>query len=225
MRYFSNALEDRRVYIRDSGINPYVNSYNTSSTELRKSLTTGGKTLTEATTVASNITNTNPADSFTKLGSSNSYELLSNVNGSNNDAITSDWTSAGAFKPIALTEFEARFGKVPVDANGNFNEEAMIAMASAGFNTEYGGSGDGASNFSVSNWMRLDHDGRMYWLGNMKAEYEAQKAAKFEEDMRLAMERDAERERNNNPVAQPQNNNTTAQIIGTIGQALIGMLA
>jgi hypothetical protein len=219
MRYFNNALEDRRVYIRDSGINPYVNSYNTSSTELRKSLTTGGKTLTEATTVASNITNTNPADSFNKLESSNTYELLSNVNGSNNDAITSDWTSAGAFKPsgsIALTEFKARFGEVP------FNKEAMIAKASDGLLVEYGGSGDGASNFSVSDFMNGNHAQRMFDLGQMKAESEAQKAAKFEEDMRLAKERDAAKEASNNPGV--SGNNTTAQIIGTIGQ-VIGMLA
>jgi hypothetical protein len=225
MRYFNNALEDRRVYIRDSGINPYVNSYNTSSTELRKSLTTGGKTLTEATTVASNVTNTNSADSFTKLGSSNSYELLSNVNGSNNDAISSDWTSAGAFKPsgsIALTEFKARFGEVPVDANGNFNKEAMIAKASDGLLAEYGGSGEGASNFSVSDFMNGNHADRMWDLGQMKAEHEAQKAAKFEEDLRLAQERDAAKEASNNPGV--SGNNTTAQIIGTIGQ-VIGMLA
>jgi hypothetical protein len=216
MRYFSDALEDRRVSIRDSGINPYAGSYTTPSTELRKSLTTVGKTLTEAT--VSNITNTNPADSFTKVGSSNSYELLSRVNGGNNDAIISDWTSAGAFKPsgsIALTEFKARFGEVPVDANGNFNKEAMIAKASAGFNTEYGGNRDGASNFPVSNLMGLDNDGRRAMLGNMKAEYEAQKAAKFEEDLRLAKERDAAKEAKNNPAA--SGNNGWGKVIATIG--------
>lgn len=222
MRYFSDALEDRRVfYIRDSGINPYVNSYNTSSTELRKSLTTGGKTLTEATTVASNVTNTNSADSFTKLGSSNSYELLSNVNGSNNDAISSDWTSAGAFKPsgsIALTEFKARFGEVPVDANGNFNKEAMIAKASDGLLAEYGGSGEGASNFSVSNFMGLDHNARMYTLRKMKLEDEARTAAKFEEDLRLAKERDRQKAAENNPAA--SGNNGWEKVIAIIGNLI-----
>lgn len=222
MRYFNDALEDKRVYIRDSGINPYAGSYTTAPTELRKSLTTGGKTLTEAT--ASNISNISPTDSFINAESSNTYKLLSSVNSRNNDAINSDWTSAGALKPsgsIALTEFKARFGEVPVDANGNFDKEAMIAKASAGFNAEYGGNGDAASNFSVSNFMGLDNDGRMAMLGQMKAEHEAQKAAKFEEDMRLAKERDAAKQAQNNPVAA---NNTTAQIIGTIGQ-VIGMLA
>lgn len=216
MRYFSDALEDRRVYIRDSGINPYAGSYTTPPTELRKSLTTGGKTLTEAT--ASNISNINPTDSFINADSSNTYKLLSSVNSSNNDAINSDWTSAGAFKPsgsIALTQFKARFGEVPVDANGNFNKEAMIAKASAGFNTEYGGNRDGASNFSVSDFMNGNHADRMWDLGQMKAEHEAQKAEKFKKDLADAKERDRQKAAENNPAA--SGNNPWEKVIATIG--------
>ena len=235
MRYFSNALEDRRVCIRDSGINPYVNSYNTSSTKLRKSLTTGGETLTKATTVASNA-NTNLADSFTKLGSSNSYELLSNVNGGNNDAINSDWTSLGALTfnnsnsyntdaspqysdlSRAMRTHIDKFGETPTyvgkDGKVHVDREKLIQRVVDYYAGPEGGSMN-LGGFSAERFANAGHDERMSMLRDMRQQNDAAKAAKFEEDLRLAKERDRQKAAKNNPAA--SGNNGWGKAIATIG--------
>jgi hypothetical protein len=246
MRYFSNALEDRRVYIGDSGINPYAGLPRTRSAEVLQKLT-AGKTLTEATTVVSNITNTNPVDSFTNtnLGSSNSFKLLSSVNGGNNNSDnTSDWINAGAassnysnsdnteaslprYSDLSskMREHIDKFGEIPTrvgsDGKVHVDREALTQRVVDYYAGPEGGSMN-LNKFSVSNFMAAGNDERMAMLGDMRKQNDAAKAAKFEEDLKLAQERDAAKEAQKNQTG-PAGGNTTGQIIATVGQ-VIGML-
>ncbi|MFZ4084167.1 MAG: hypothetical protein ACOYK1_01315 [Vampirovibrionia bacterium] len=242
MRYFSNALEDRRVYIGDSGINPYAGLPRTRSAEVLQKLT-AGKTLTEATTV-SNITNTNPVDSFTNtnLGSSNSFKLLSSVNGNNNSDNngdnTSAWIDAGAASNYsnpdntdasprysdlspAMRAHVDKFGETPTyvgsDGKVHVDREALIQRVVDYYAGPEGGSMN-LNKFSVSNFMAAGNDERIAMLGDMRKQNDADKAAKFEKDLKLAQERDAAKAASNNPAA--SGSNTTAQVIGTIGKVI-----
>lgn len=239
MRYFNNALEDRRVYIRDSGINPYAGSY-TTPTELRKSLTTGGKTLTEAT--VSNIANTktNTADSYT--GSSNAHELSLIAKGSIND--TTGWTSLGALPfndsnsdntqaslprysdlPAPIRKEIDKTGEIPTyvgsDGKVHVDREALIQRVVDYYAGPEGGSMN-LDGFSAERFANAGHDERMAMLGEMRKQNDAAKAAKFEEDLKLAQERDAAKEAQKNQAGSA-GGNTTGQIIATVGQ-VIGML-
>jgi hypothetical protein len=227
MRYFSDALEDRRVSIGDSGINPYVNSYNTSSTELRKGLATGGKTLAPRT--VSNITNTIPADSYVNQESSNAYQLSLSAKRGSNAAIISDWTNVGAssfdnteaslpsssdLSPEMRAHIE-KFGETPTyvgkDGKVHVDREKLIQRV-----VDYhAGPEGGLKGFSVQGFMAAGHNERTSMLQDMRKQNDAAKAAKFEEDLRLAKERDAEKAAKNNPAA--SGNNGWGKAIATLG--------
>lgn len=216
MRYFNNALEDRRVYIRE--INPSGNSYKTPSTELRRSLTSGGQTLTEATANNRYNTGNNLGDSF----SSNTSKLF-------NDAIT-PWTGVGAFSPgstgACLPRYSDlspgmrahidRFRELPtyVGADGkvHVDREAQIQRVVDYYAGPKGGSMK-LGGFSAERFANAGHDERMSMLRDMREQNDLAKAAKFEEDMRLAMERDAAKECNN-PAAQ-SGGDITGKLIAT----------
>ena len=220
MRYFNNALEDRRVYIRE--INPYGNFYKPPSTELRRSLTTGGQTLTEATANNRYNTGNNPEDLF----SSNTSKLLVG----NNDT---PWTDVGAFSPgstgACLPRYSDlspgmrahidRFGEIPtrVGADGkvHVDREAQIQRVVDYYAGPRGGSMK-LGGFSAERFANAGHDERMAMLRDMREQNDLAKADKFKEDMRLAMERDAAKECNNNPAAH-SGVDRTGQIIASVG--------
>jgi hypothetical protein len=220
MRYFNNALEDRRVYIRE--INPYGNFYKTPSTELRRSLTTGGQTLTEATADNRYNTGNNLGDLF----SSNTSKLLVG----NNDAIT-PWTGVGAFSSGSTDACLPRysdlspgmrahideFGEIPtrVGADGkvHVDREALTQRVVDYYAGPEGGSMN-LGGFSAERFANAGHDERMSMLRDMRKQNDAAKAAKFEEDLRLAQERDAAKECNNNPAAQ-SGGDITGKLIAT----------
>lgn len=232
MRYFNNALEDRRVYIRE--INPYGNSYNTPSTKLRRSLTTGGQTLTEATANNRYNTGNNPGDLFSSNTSntSNTSKLLVG----NNDT---HWTGVGAFSPGSTgaclprysdlsPEMRAhidRFGELPtyVGADGKVHVDRKAQIQRV---VDYYAGPEGGSmklgGFSAERFANAGHDERMSMLIDMRNQNDLAKAAKFEEDMRLAMERDAAKECNNNPAAHP-GGDITGKILETIPLLVKGM--
>jgi len=229
MRYFNNALEDRRVYIRE--INPSGNSYNPPSTELRRSLTTGGQTLTEATANNRYNTGNNPVDLFSSNTSNTSKLLVGN-----NDT---HWTGVGAFSPgstgACLPRYSDlspgmrahidRFRELPtyVGADGkvHVDREAQIQRVVDYYAGPEGGSMK-LGGFSAERFANADHDERMSMLRDMGEQNDLAKAAKFEEDLRLAQERDAAKECNNNPAVQ-SGVDTTGKILATVGQ-VIGML-
>jgi hypothetical protein len=217
MRYFNNALGDRRFYIIE--INPYGNSY-TPPTDLRMSLI-GGQTLTQATANNRYNTGNNLGDSF----SSNTSKLF-------NDAIT-PWTGVGAFSPgstgACLPRYSDlspgmrahidKFGELPTyvgdDGKVHVDREAQIQRVVDYYAGPEGGSMK-LGGFSAERFANAGHDERMSMLRDMRKENDAAKAAKFEEDLRLAQERDAARECANNPVAQ-SGVDRTGQIIASVG--------
>jgi len=223
MRYFNNALGDRRVYIRNSGINPYESSYNTPSTELRRSLT-AGKSLREAT--ANNGSNT--GNNLEDLFSSNTSKLLSSFNSS-----TTAWNEIGAssvdprstdaclprysdLSPEMRAHID-KFGEIPtrVGSDGKVHvDRAALTQRVADY---YAGPEGGSMNlngFSAERFVNAGPDERMSMLRDMRKENDAAKAAKFEEDLRLAQERDAARECANNPGVAP-GTDMTGKLIAT----------
>jgi hypothetical protein len=218
MRYFNNALGDRRVYIRE--INPYGNSH-TPSIELRRRLI-GGQTLIQA----ADGTTTAPIrpDSFAGAGS-NIHEI---------SALTA-WTSAGGF-PVGDSNSDSaclprysdlspemrahidKFGETPtyIGSDGKVHvDRAALTQRVADYYAGPEGGSMKLGGFSAERFANAGPE-RMSMLRDMRKENDADKAAKFEEDMRLAMERDAAK---NNPAcpAGPAGNNITAQIIGSLG--------
>lgn len=232
MRYFSNALEDRRVfYIRDSGIKPYAGLPRTSSAQ---NLTAG--TL-NSTPCVSDIPNTNPVDLFTNtnLGSSNSsnssnsFKLLSSVNDVND--VNGAWSAATGAQAVALEavktpaleavktpaekDFEERYGtEIPRKEDGSIDTEAMV-QAVVDYHVKDGLNAEG---FSAERFTNAGNDERMAMLGDMRKQNDAAKAAEFEEDMRLAMERDAAAKAAENP--QTQQDNTLGMILNAVVQGL-----
>jgi hypothetical protein len=230
MRYFNNALGDRRVYIRNSGINPYESSYNTSSTELRRSLT-AGKSLREAT--ANNRSNTgNNQDLF----SSNTSKLLSSFNSSTTawneiGASSVDPRSTGACLPRysdlspGMRAHIDKFGELPTyvgdDGKVHVDREAQIQRVVDYYAGPEGGSMK-LGGFSAERFANAGHAERMSMLRDMRKENDEAKAAKFEEDLRLAQERDAARECANNPGVAP-GTDMTGKILETIPMLVKGI--
>jgi hypothetical protein len=220
MRYFFNFLEDRKIfYTLDSSSasnNPYLGSYTTSATELRKSLTSGEKTLTEATN--SNTANTDSVDSFASAGS-NTSQILSLARGSTDDNTTAAWTASDATtipKTDAGTEWQARFGEIPLKADGTLDTEAMAGMVSAEFNTIYSaGTGGGASGgldlggHSMASFNNLSFDEQMQIAYAQKDAQMQENNAKFQDALN-AQEQQA---------AAPQQN-STASTVALIQQGL-----
>jgi hypothetical protein len=220
MRYFNNALEDRRVYIRE--INPYGNSYKTPSTELRRSLTTGGQTLTEATANNRYNTGDNPGDLFSS-NTSNTSKLF-------NDAIT-PWTRVGAFSPgstdACLPRYSDlspgmrahidKFGELPTyvgdDGKVHVDRKAQIQRVVDYYAGPEGGSMN-LGGFSAERFANAGHAERMSMLTDMRKQNDLAKAAKFEEDLRLAQQRDAAKERNNNTAA-PSGGDIAGKLMAT----------
>jgi hypothetical protein len=231
MRYFNNALGDRRVYIRNSGINPYESSYNTPSTELRRSLT-AGKSLREAT--ANNGSNTgNLEDLFSSNTSNTSKLLLSTKLSSSFNSSTTAWNEIGAssvdprstdaclprysdLSPEMRAHID-KFGEIPtrVGADGkvHVDREALTQRVVDYYAGPEGGSMN-LGGFSAERFANAGHDERMSMLRDMRKQNDAAKAAKFEEDLRLAQERDAAKECNNNPAAQ-SGGDITGKLIAT----------
>lgn len=123
MRYFSNFFEDRSFfYIPDASSasnNPYLGS--TTAKALRANLT-NGESLTKATTGTNTL-----RDSFVDAGSNKAQILALAQSRTDN---TTEWTTAGA-------EWEARFGDIPLKADGTLNTKAMEGMAFAEFERLY----------------------------------------------------------------------------------------
>ena len=185
MRYFNNALEDRRVfYIIDSGINPYAGSTN-------NRFTVG----TRATIIPNAWTTTtpNPVDIFTPGGGTTATS-------------TEEWRNIGAkqvaertVKTPAEKDFEARYGtEIPRKEDGSIDTEAMV-QAVVDYHVKDGLNAEG---FSAERFANAGHDERMAMLEEMRMQNDAAKAAKFEEDLRLAQERDAAKAAQNNAAGQ-----------------------
>jgi hypothetical protein len=215
MRYFNNALGDRRVYIRE--INSYGNSY-TSPAELRRSLIGGH--LTEAAANNGSNTGNNPGDLF----SSNTYKLLSSFNSS-----TTAWNEIGAFSPRSTEaclpryspEMRAhidKFGELPTyvgdDGKVHVDREAQIKRVVDYYAGPEGGSMN-LGGFSAERFANAGHAERMSMLRDMRKQNDEAKAAKFEEDMRLAMQRDRERAEQQ-ATPQPAQNGTAVIVNGVI---------
>lgn len=118
-----------------------------------------------------------------------------------------------------------KFGEIPtrVGADGKVHvDREALTQRVVGY---YAGPEGGSMNlggFSAERFANAGHDERMSMLRDMRKQNDAAKAAKFEEDLRLAQERDAAKECNNNPAAH-SGVDTTGKIIATVGQ-VIGML-
>jgi hypothetical protein len=201
MRYFSDALEDRRVLIRSATNNPVSQLPN----------------IPRATTVSSTqipppslITPRVPrSDSFT---TSNHFEISSSVSGGS----TAAWTGVGAkdLSPEMRAHIE-KFGETPTyvgkDGKVHVDREKLIQRV-----VDYhAGPEGGLKGFSVQGFMAAGHDERIFMLQDMRKQNDAAKAAKFEEDLRLAMERDAAKAANNNQVTAA--GNPLGKVIATLG--------
>ena len=211
MRYFSDALEDRRVLIRSATNNPV-------------SQLPGIPRATAVTSTQipppSLITPSVPrSDSFT---TSNHFKKSSSFQGDR----TAAWTGVGAkdLSPEMRTHID-KFGETPTyvgkDGKVHVDREKLIQRVVDYYAGPEGGSMN-LGGFSAERFANAGHDERMSMLRDMRKQNDAAKAAKFEEDLRLAQERDAAKECNNNPVAQ-SGDDTTGKIIATVGQ-VIGML-
>ena len=213
MRYFNNALEDRRVFrITDSGISPYVGPYTTPPTELPNSLTVG---TTTAPVILPN--NLGLDDRFTPLGDTTLWDTTLR------DTTLLAWTNIGATPE--MQEHINKFGETPTyvgsDGKVHVDRKALIQRVVDYYAGPEGGSMN-LDGFSAERFANAGPDERMAMLRDMREQNDAAKAAKFEEDMRLAQERDAAKEAQNNQAG-PAGGNTTGQIIATVGQ-VIGML-
>jgi hypothetical protein len=236
MRYFNNALGDRRVYIRE--INSYGNSYNTPPTELRRSLI-GGQTLTEAAANNGSNTGNNLEDLFSSNTSNTSKLLLSTKLSSSFNSSTTAWNeiigassvdprSTEACLPNLSPEMQAhiyKFGETPtyIGSDGKVHvDRAALTQRVADY---YAGPEGGSMNlngFSAERFANAGPDERMSMLRDMRKQNDEAKAAKFEEDLRLAQERDAARECANNPGVAP-GTDMTGNILETIPMLVKGI--
>jgi hypothetical protein len=163
MRYFSNALGDRRVYIRDIAGSSSIDS---PAMPLSAHLT-GNKTLTGAT----NRKTAEPKRVDPYVGSNKAAILVFAGGSTGDNNTTTEWTSAGATtipRTEATIAWETRFGKMPLKADGTLDTEAMTSMVSAEFNTIYSaGTGGGASGgldlggHSMASFTNLSFDEQM----------------------------------------------------------------
>ena len=201
MRYFNNALEDRRVLIRSATNNPV-------------SQLPGIPRATAVTSTQipppSLITPSVPrSDSFT---TSNHFKISSSFQGDR----TAAWTGVGAkdLSPEMRTHID-KFGETPTyvgkDGKVHVDREKLIQRV-----VDYhAGPEGGLKGFSVQGFMAAGHDERISMLQDMRKQNDAAKAAKFEEDLRLAKERDRQKAAENNPAA--SGNNGWGKAIATIG--------
>jgi hypothetical protein len=179
MRYFSNFLEDRRVLISSPSVG--FNKYQLRS-ELTKRTSLSSATA-NTTGITSSNTNTGTSDLFTTAGS-NTSKILASIDN------TTEWTKVNAVSPKTEAErkFEQRYGtEIPRNEDGSVNTAAIV-QAVVDYHVKDGLNAEG---FSPELFANADHDTRMSMLRSMREQNEVEKAAKFEEDMRLAMERDA----------------------------------
>jgi hypothetical protein len=180
--------------------------------QLRSELTKGtslSSATANTTGITSSNTNTGTSDLFTTAGSDTS-KILASI-----DNNTTEWTKVNAVSPKTEAErkFEQRYGtEIPRNEDGSVNTAAIV-QAVVDYHVKDGLNAEG---FSAERFANADHDTRMSMLESMREQNEADKAAKFEEDMRLAVERDAAKECNNNPAAH-SGVDTTGQIIASVG--------
>jgi hypothetical protein len=242
MRYFSNFFEDRRILI---SVDPTSHKF-----ELLGHLTRGG-TLVSApasttgtgtgTSISPNKTTTAPInpDSFK---TSNRFEILSAAQGGSN---IPEWGAVGAssvhdsnsdtepsysdLSPEMRAHVD-KFGKTPtyVDDDGkvHVDREALTQRVVDYYAGPEGGSMN-LDGFSVQEFMGAGHDKRMSMIRSMREQNDLAKAAKFEEDMRLAQERDKQKAQEQT-AAQPQPaqpNNMLGSLVKFAMQQVIPMLA
>jgi hypothetical protein len=203
MRYFSDALEDRRVLIRSATNNPVSQLPN-----IPRATTVSSTQIPPPSLINPNSSRV-PSDSFT---TSNHFEISSSVSGGS----TAAWTGVGAkdLSPEMRAHIE-KFGETPTyvgkDGKVHVDREKLIQRV-----VDYhAGPEGGLKGFSVQGFMAAGHDERIFMLQDMRKQNDAAKAAKFEEDLRLAKERDAAKAANNNQVTAA--GNPLGKVIATLG--------
>jgi hypothetical protein len=228
MRYFSNFFEDRRILI---SVDPTSNKF-----ELLSHLTGGTLSSAPASTTAAapSTTDTGTQDSFTRT--SNRFQILSAAQGRSN---IPEWDAVGA-SSVHDSNFDSlpryadlspemrahvdKFGETPTyvgsDGKVHVDREALTQRVVDYYAGPEGGSMN-LNGFSAERFANADHDGRMSMLRSMREQNDVAKAAKFEEDMRLAQKRDAAKQTAANPQ---QAQNGTANTMAMIQQGL-GLLS
>lgn len=206
MRYFSDALEDRRVLIRSATNNPVSQLPN-----IPRATTVSSTQIPPPSLINPNSSRVFPSDSFT---TSNHSEILSSVLGGS----TAAWTGVGAkdLSPEMRAHIE-KFGETPTyvgkDGKVHVDREKLIQRV-----VDYHAGPEGGSmNLGgfAERFAKAGHDERISMLQDMRKQNDAAKAAKFEEDLRLAKERDAAKVANNNQVTPA--GNPLGKVIATLG--------
>jgi hypothetical protein len=237
MRYFSNFFEDRRMLTGSPSVGA---SYSSSASNHSYS---GQLTLTEKQAKLSDLTNGNntpktKSDSFT---TSNHFEILSAAQGGTN---ISAWDAVGATSvddsnscstntglpryadmSPAMRKLVDKVGDIPTITGPNgkvqVDREALIGQIVNYYTGPEGGSMN-LNGFSAERFANANHDERMLMLRSMREQNDVAKAAKLEEDMRLAQERD--KQKADQPTAaqtqQAQPNNTLMAMMQLATQAL-----
>ncbi|MEB3315464.1 MAG: hypothetical protein VKK32_04565 [Candidatus Melainabacteria bacterium] len=227
MRYFSNFFEDRRMLIY---VDPASNKFGLLGHLTRKGTLANAPAGTSISQYLNKTTTPINPDSFT---GSNRFEILSAAQGGSNIPV---WGAVGAtsvhdsnssstnaclprysdLSPGMRAHID-KFGELPtyVGADGkvHVDREAQIQRVVDYYAGPEGGSMN-LGGFSAERFANAGHDERMSMLREMRQQNDAAKAAKFEEDMRLAQERDAAKECNNNPAVQ-SGGDTTGKLIAT----------
>jgi hypothetical protein len=188
MRYFNNALEDRRVFY---SIDPSVGD-SSSKYKLRSDLTKGvplPKSPISTTDIATTTTTTTPTSSDV-YHSGNASAIKTQANNERDPLNMTVWTIAGAVKI----------------ENGEVDQNKIIEQTMAAHGTLNAG-------FSgIQPVTGLDN------LRQMRYEFEIARAEENDRNFQAALARDAAKEASNNPGV--SGNNTAAQIMGTIFQAI-----
>ncbi|NBV99056.1 MAG: hypothetical protein EBR67_06035 [Proteobacteria bacterium] len=136
------------------------------------------------------------------------------------------WAQQGASAVTNLSpEMRAhieKFGETPTyvgkDGKVHVDREKLIQRV-----VDYhAGPEGGLKGFSVQGFMAAGHDERISMLQDMRKQNDAAKAAKFEEDLRLAKERDAAEAVNNNQVTAA--GNPLNKVIDTLGTLAIAFI-
>jgi hypothetical protein len=204
MRYFSNALEDRRVLIRSATNNPV-----SQLPDIPRATAVTSTQIPPPSLITPRVPR---SDSFT---TSNHFKISSSFQGDP----TAAWTGVGAkdLSPEMRTHID-KFGETPTyvgkDGKVHVDREKLIQRVV----DYYAGPEGGLKGFSVQGFMAAGHDERISMLQDMRKQNDAAKAAKFEEDLRLAKERDAAKAANNNPAA--AGGNGWGKAIATIGSLI-----
>jgi hypothetical protein len=234
MRYFSNFFEDRSFfYIPDASSasnNPYLGS--TTAKALRANLT-NGESLTKATT-GTNTTADTLRDSFVDAGSNKAQILAVAQNPTDNPNNTMEWTTAGATIPKteATGKWQARFGDIPLKADGTLDTKAMEGMAFAEFERLYptynsddaraatGAGGLDLGGYTLREYTELPFEEQMKVARDQKAREEEENATKFQAALK---------EKADQPTAaqtqQAQPNNTLGSLVQFAMQQVLPMLA